>query len=109
MSPHTFRTQILVPVCACLALAGAIAAAAAAACSIFPATAVRVDRPTAGRIVHGQTSARPVGLDHGGGDIKRAPRLTRRSKRRHHGQLQAWTDVGMIVLPPLPAVSYRPV
>jgi hypothetical protein len=104
MSPHRFPQQTLAYLGACLALAGAAAAAAAAAFSIFPATAIRVDRP-----VPGQASVRSIGLDHGGGDMKRAPRLTRRSRRRQHGQLQAWTDSGMIVLPPLPGVSYRPV
>ena len=104
MSPHAFRRQTFVPLCAYLALAGATAAAAVAAFSLLSATAIRLDQPVPGRTV-----ARSVGLTHSGGDLGRAPRLTRRSKRRQHGQLQAWSDVGMIVLPPLPAVSYRPV
>ena len=95
MSPHTLRSKFVLNIFVCLALAGALAAAVAAACSIIPATAVRLDAtpvPTGGVI----RQVRSVGLDRCGGDLKRAPRLTRRSRRRQLG-LRSWAEDGLIV------------
>jgi hypothetical protein len=86
---------LLISLFACLALAGAVAAAVAAACTIIPATAVRLDAtpvPAGGTI----RQVRAVGLDHCGGDLKRAPRLTRRARRRHAGP-QSWAEEALMV------------
>ncbi|HWF80906.1 MAG TPA: hypothetical protein VN695_09990 [Streptosporangiaceae bacterium] len=63
--------------------------------SIIPATSVKVD-PAMRTPVGPSRSARPVGLDHAGGDLRRAPRLTRRARRLGFGQ--PWTD-GIAALP----------
>lgn len=84
-----FREKILANLGTLLALSGVLAAAAAAVFSIIPATSVKVDpatRAPAGPL----RPARLVGLDHSGGDLRRAPRLTRRAKRLGFGQ--PWTD-----------------
>jgi hypothetical protein len=94
--PGFTHAKILTTLLASLALAGAVAAAAAAAFAIVPVTASRID---AGKLPASPVKqVRSVGLDHGGGDLKRAPRLTRRSRRRSAGQLQSWADTGLIVL-----------
>ena len=83
------REKILANVGTFLALSGVLAAAAAAVFSIIPATSVKVDpamRAPAGPL----RPARLVGLDHSGGDLRRAPRLTRRATRLGFGQ--PWTD-----------------
>jgi hypothetical protein len=94
--PGLFHARILTNLFASLALAGAVAAAVAAAFAIVPVTASRLDRgPLPTTPVR---EARVVGLEHGGGDLKRAPRLTSRSRRRGRGQLQSWADAGLIVI-----------
>jgi hypothetical protein len=85
---------MLVDVGCLLALTGAIAAAVAALFSIIPATSIKVD-PTMHTPAGPLRPARLVGLDHAGGDLRRAPRLTRRARRLGFGQ--PWTD-GMVVL-----------
>jgi hypothetical protein len=86
--------KLLVGMCAWLAFAGAVAAVAITACSIFPATARSVDHamPAAGG--RPERQAHLVGLAQSGGDLKRAVRLTRRSRSRTLGQLRSWTDEG---------------
>lgn len=92
---RSFREKILVDLGTILALSGAIAAAAAAVFSIIPATSVKVD--PAVRVPAGPLrQARLVGLDHSGGDLRRAPRLTRRARRLGFGQ--PWTD-GIAAVP----------
>lgn len=89
------REKVLVSLGGLLALTGALAAAAAALFSIIPATSIKVDpgmRTPAGPF----KPARAVGLDHAGGDLRRAPRLTRRATRLGFGQ--PWTD-GIAALP----------
>jgi len=84
-----------------LALSGAFAAAAAAVFSIIPATSIKVDpalRGPAGPM----KPARLVGLDHSGGDLRRAPRLTRRARRLGVGM--PWMD-GTAALPRKAAYS----
>lgn len=101
LSPRTlrptrgFREKILVNLGTLLALSGAIAAAAAAVFSIIPATSVKVD-PTMRAPVGPLRQARLVGLDHSGGDLRRAPRLTRRARRLGFGT--PWMD-GIAALP----------
>jgi hypothetical protein len=86
-------SKILTAIFVGLALAGAFAAAVAAVFAIFPATASRLDTgPLPGGPVK---QARSVGLDHYGGDLKRAVRLTRRSRRRLAGP-QSWAETGLI-------------
>ena len=84
-----FREKVLVNLGCFLALAGALAAAAAAVFSIIPATSVKVD-PAMHAPAGPLRPARLVGLDHTGGDLRRAVRLTRRATRLGFGQ--PWTD-----------------
>jgi hypothetical protein len=89
------RRKILVTFCSFLALTGALAGAVAAMFSIIPATSIKVDpamRTPAGPL----RPARLVGLDHTGGDLRRAPRLTRRARRLGFGM--PWTD-GIAAVP----------
>lgn len=89
------REKVLVNFGTLLALTGALAAAAAAVFSIIPVTSAKVDpamRAPAGPL----RPARAVGLDHCGGDLRRAPRLTRRARRLCFGQ--PWMD-GVAALP----------
>lgn len=94
-SARSFREKILVEMGTILALSGAIAAAAAAVFSIVPATSVKVD-PAMRAPTSPLRQARLVGLDHTGGDLRRAPRLTRRARRLGLGQ--PWTD-GIAAVP----------
>lgn len=92
---RSLHEKVLVNLGSLLALTGALAAAAAALFSIIPATSIKVDpdmRTPAGPF----KPARLVGLDHAGGDLRRAPRLTRRAARLGFGQ--PWTD-GIAALP----------
>jgi len=89
------REKVLVKFGTFLALTGALAAAAAAVFSIIPATSTKVDpamRAPAGPL----RPARAVGLDQCGGDLRRAPRVTRRAIRLCFGQ--PWLD-GVAALP----------
>lgn len=83
------REKILIELGTLLALSGVAAAAAAAVFSIIPATSVKVD-PAMHAPAGPLRPARLVGLDHSGGDLRRAPRLTRRATRLGFGQ--PWTD-----------------
>lgn len=96
-----FRQRILFNLCCLLALTGAVAGAAAAMFSIIPATSIKVDPA-----MHGPGGplrpARLIGLDHTGGDLRRAPRLTRRARRLGSGT--PWTE-GSAALPRQAAYS----
>lgn len=87
--PRSIREKILIELGTFLALSGVLAGAAAAVFSIFPATSVKVD-PAMHAPAGPLRPARLVGLDHSGGDLRRAPRLTRRARRLGFGQ--PWTD-----------------
>lgn len=84
----SLRHAILLYLGTILALSGAVAAAVAAVFSIIPATSVKVD--PAIRAPASPWRARLVGLDHTGGDLRRAPRLTRRAVRLGLGM--PWMD-----------------
>jgi hypothetical protein len=75
-------------------LTGALAGAAAAIFSIIPATSIKVDPTMRGPA--GPFKQARVGIDHIGGDLRRAPRLTRRARRLGFGM--PWTD-GIAGLP----------
>lgn len=90
-----FREKVLVEVGTILALTGALAAAAAAVFSIIPATSAKVD-PALRVPVGPLKQARAIGLDYAGGDLRRAPRLTRRARRLSFGN--PWMD-GIAALP----------
>jgi len=89
------KQKFLVNLCCLLVLTGALAGAAAAMFSIIPATSIKVD-PTMPGPAGPFKPARLVGLDHTGGDLRRAPRLTRRARRLGFGM--PWTD-GIAGLP----------
>lgn len=88
------RQRFLVSLCCFLALTGALAGAVAAIFSIIPATSIKVDPTMRGPA--GPFKQARVGLDHTGGDLRRAPRLTRRARRLGFGM--PWTD-GVVGLP----------
>lgn len=92
---RSFPEKVLVEIGTVLALTGALAAAAAAVFSIIPATSAKVD-PALRVPVGPLRQARAIGLDHAGGDLRRAPRLTRRARRLGFGT--PWMD-GISVLP----------
>jgi hypothetical protein len=90
----------LVGLCASLALAGVVAAAAAvaaAALSILPANASAVKNlmpmPGRGPVRHDGL----IGLNHSGGDLRRAVRLTRSARRISRGQFRTWADRDLIM------------
>ena len=87
--------RFLVGLCASLALAGlltATAAVAAAALSILPASTSGLDHlmPMSGRAPARHEGL--IGLNHSGGDLRRAPRLTRYASRIGLGQFRTWAD-----------------
>src|SRR5260221_11165449 len=69
----------LVHICAVLAVAGVIAAAVAAGLSTTPAGVSRLDRAAPVAPAHQTRQGGAVGLDHAGGDLRRAVRVTRRT------------------------------
>src|SRR5258708_27262782 len=97
------REKVLVNLGSFLALTGSLAAATAAVLSILPATSFKVD-PAMGAPGGPLGQTHLVGLDHAGGDLRRAPRLTRRASRLSFGQ--PWTD-GIAGLPKLATFSVR--
>ena len=94
-STPSCKKRLLVHLCCLLALTGALAGAAAAMFSIIPSTSIKVD-PTMSGPAGPFKPARLVGLDHTGGDLRRAPRLTRRARRLGFGS--PWID-GTVGLP----------
>ncbi len=111
-APGSNLTKIRNSLLAGLALAGVFAAALTAAFAIYPVTASRLAAVplAAGPVTQGRLVARPVGLEHCGGDLRRAVRLTRRARRRLTGQLQSWADAGLIAVSkpaPPPACGLR--
>ena len=98
---RTSGHRFLVSLCASLALAGVVtatAAVAAAALSILPASTSGIDHlmPMSGRAPARHEGL--IGLNHSGGDLRRAPRLTRYARRIGLGQFRTWAD-GELVRP----------
>jgi hypothetical protein len=79
---------------AVLALAGTVAATAATGPTTTPVGASRIERAAP------VTPAEPigaVGLDHAGGDLKRAVRVTRRTSCNMSAQSLSWAGVALII------------
>jgi hypothetical protein len=82
---------------AVLALAGTVAATAATGLTTTPVGAARIERAapvTPAQPIH-QVGA--VGLDHAGGDLKRAVRVTRRTSCNMSAQSLSWAGVALII------------
>jgi hypothetical protein len=82
---------------AVLALAGTVAATAATGLTTTPVGASRIERAaptTPAEPIH-QVGA--VGLDHAGGDLKRAVRVTRRTSCNMSAQNLSWAGVALII------------
>jgi hypothetical protein len=94
---HTALTKALSHVGAVLALAGVIAAAAAAGLSATPVGVSRLDRVAPATPAQPIHQVRAIGLDHAGGDLKRAVRVTRRSSGNWSAQGLSWAGVALII------------
>jgi len=82
---------------AVLAVAGVIAAAVAAGLSTTPAGVSRLDRAAPVAPPHQTRQAGAVGLDHAGGDLRRAVRVTRRTGGNMAAQGLSWAGVALII------------
>src|SRR5258706_13112942 len=80
----------LVHICAVLAVAGVIAAAVAAGLSTTPAGVSRLDRAAPSTPAHQTRQGGAVGLDHAGGDLRRAGRGARRNRGNRAAQGLFW-------------------
>jgi hypothetical protein len=90
--------KALVRIGAILAVAGVIAAAVAAGLSATPAGVSRLDRAAPALPAHHQTrQGGGVGLDHAGGDLRRAVRVTRRTNGNLSAQGLSWAGVALII------------
>ncbi len=87
----------LVHICAVLAVAGVIAAAVAAGLSTTPAGVSRLDRAAPSTPAHQTRQGGAVGLDHAGGDLRRAVRVTRRTSGNLSAQGLSWAGVALII------------
>ena|SRR5215813_277552 len=97
VSPIVFA-KVLVRICAVLAVAGVIAAAVAAGLSTTPAGVSKIDSAAPAIPAHHQTrQGGGVGLDHAGGDLRRAVRVTRRTSGNLSAQGLSWAGVSLII------------
>ena len=94
---HIAFAKALTHICAVLAVAGVIAAAVAAGLSTTPAGVSRLDRAAPATPAHQTRQAGPVGLDHAGGDLRRAVRVTRRTSGNLSAQGLSWAGVALII------------
>jgi len=89
--------KALVHIGAVLAVAGVIAAAVAAGLSATPAGVSKLDRPAPVTPGHQTRQGGGVGLDHAGGDLRRAVRVTRRTSGNLSAQGLSWAGVALII------------
>src|SRR5260221_11309088 len=87
----------LVHICAVLAVAGVIAAAVAAGLSTTPAGVSRLDRAAPSTPAHQTRQGGAVGLDHPGGDLRRAVRVTRGTSGNHSPHGRSWAGSARII------------
>ncbi len=97
MRARVTGTSLLSHIGAVLALAGVVAATVAAGLSATPAGASKLDRATKAARSSRVPQVRRVGLDHTGGDMKRAVRVTRRASKNRAAQRLSWAGVALIV------------